>query len=106
MNCVSMNACPARLPDLLKRFDTITLKLWEKHGIHQAGFWTTVIGESSQTLDDFVKWELLAERGKKWAAFGADPDWLSARAKTEKKGRDRRQREELHPGANGVLGGK
>ena len=28
---------PGRLPDLLKRFDTITLKLWEKHGIRQAG---------------------------------------------------------------------
>ena len=36
---------PGRLPDLLKRFDTITLGLWEKHGIKQAGFWTTVIGE-------------------------------------------------------------
>ena len=23
---------PGRLPDLLKRFDTITLGLWEKHG--------------------------------------------------------------------------
>ena len=29
---------PGRLPDLLKRFDTITLKLWDKHGIRQAGF--------------------------------------------------------------------
>ncbi len=28
---------PGRLPNLLKRFDTITLKLWEKHGIRQAG---------------------------------------------------------------------
>ena len=45
---------PGRLPDLLKRFDTITLGLWEKHGIKQAGFWTTVIGESSQTLYYFV----------------------------------------------------
>jgi len=77
---------PGRLPDLLKRFDTITLKLWEKHGIRQAGFWTTVIGESSQTLYYFVTWESLAEREKKWAAFGADPAWLSARAKTEEKG--------------------
>ena len=25
---------PGRLPDLIKRFDTITLKLWEKHAIH------------------------------------------------------------------------
>jgi hypothetical protein len=24
---------PGRLPALLKRFETITLKLWEKHGI-------------------------------------------------------------------------
>src|SRR5271154_76900 len=41
---------PGKLPDLNKRFSTITLKLWEKHGIKQAGFWTTVIGESNQTL--------------------------------------------------------
>ena len=36
---------PGRLPNLLKRFDTITLKLWEKHGIKQAGFWTVLVGE-------------------------------------------------------------
>jgi hypothetical protein len=77
---------PGRLPDLLKRFDTITLKLWEKHGIQQAGFWTTVIGESNQTLYYFLKWDSLAERDKKWGAFGADPDWLSARAQTEANG--------------------
>ncbi len=77
---------PGRLPDLLKRFDTITLKLWEKHGIKQAGFWTTVIGESNQTLYYLLAWESLAEREQKWAAFGADADWLSARAKTEANG--------------------
>ena len=27
---------PGRLPALLKRFETVTLKLWEKHGIKQA----------------------------------------------------------------------
>ena len=36
---------PGRLPDLLKRFDTITLGIWKRHGIEQAGFWTTAIGE-------------------------------------------------------------
>jgi NIPSNAP len=77
---------PGRLPDLLKRFDTITLKLWEKHGIKQAGFWTTVIGESNQTLYYLVEWQSLAEREKKWNAFGADPDWLAARAQTEANG--------------------
>ncbi len=77
---------PGKLPDLLKRFDTITLKLWEKHGIKQAGFWTTLIGESNQRLTYMLAWESLAEREKKWNAFGADPEWLSARAQTEANG--------------------
>lgn len=77
---------PGRLPDLNKRFDTITLKLWEKHGIKQAGFWTTVIGESNQTLYYMLVWDSLADREKKWNAFGADPEWLSARAQTEANG--------------------
>ena len=77
---------PGKLPDLNKRFSTITLKIWERHGIRQAGFWTTVIGESSQTLYYMLAWESLAERETKWAAFGADPEWLTARAKTEEAG--------------------
>ena len=77
---------PGRLPDLLKRFDTITLKLWEKHGIRQAGFWTTLVGESNQDLTYLLQWESLAEREKKFGAFGADQDWLKARAETEKNG--------------------
>jgi hypothetical protein len=77
---------PGKLPDLLKRFDTITLKLWEKHGIKQAGFWTTLIGKSNQRLTYMLAWESLAEREKKWNAFGADPEWLSARAQTEANG--------------------
>ena len=77
---------PGRLPALLNRFATITLKIWEKHGIKQAGFWTTVIGESNQTLYYMLEWESLAERERKWNAFGADPEWLAARAQTEANG--------------------
>ena len=77
---------PGRLPALLNRFATITLKLWEKHGIKQAGFFTTVVGESNQDLTYFVAWESLADREKKWAAFQADPEWIAKRAETEKDG--------------------
>jgi NIPSNAP len=77
---------PGRLSALLKRFDTITLKLFEKHGIKQAGFFTTLIGESNQELTYFLSWDSLAEREKKWTAFQADPEWISARAKTEEDG--------------------
>lgn len=77
---------PGRLPALLKRFDTITLKLWEKHGVRQAGFWTVAVGESNQDLYYMLQWESLAEREAKWDAFAADPEWLEKRAETEKDG--------------------
>ena len=77
---------PGRLPALLKRFETATLKIWEKHGIRQAGFFTTLIGESNQELTYFLAWESLAEREKKWTAFQSDPDWIDARAKSEADG--------------------
>jgi hypothetical protein len=80
------HAVPGRLPDLLKRFDAITLKIWQRHGIEQAGFWTTLVGDSNQALTYFLKWESLADREKKWNAFQADPEWHSARAKTEENG--------------------
>ena len=73
---------PGRLPNLLKRFETITLKLWEKHGIKQAGFWTVLVGDSNQALYYLVEWESMADREKKWNAFQSDPNWISARAET------------------------
>ena len=77
---------PGKLPALLSRFENHTLKIWEKHGIKQAGFFTTLVGESNQELTYFLAWDSLAEREKKWAAFMADPAWIEARAKTEADG--------------------
>ncbi len=77
---------PGRLPDLLKRFDTITLKLWQRHGVEQAGFWTVAIGSSNQDLYYMLKWRSLEERERKFGAFLADPEWMSARAESEKAG--------------------
>ena len=77
---------PGRLPALLKRFETITLKIWEKHGIRQAGFFTTLVGQSNHELTYMLAWESLAEREKKWTAFMTDPEWIAARAKTEEDG--------------------
>jgi hypothetical protein len=77
---------PGRLPTLLKRFDTVTLKLWEKHGIRQAGFFTTLIGESNQELTYMLAWDSLADRDKKWSVFQSDPDWIAARAQSEADG--------------------
>jgi NIPSNAP len=77
---------PGRLPALLKRFDTITLDMWKKRGIRQAGFWTVLVGESNQDLYYMLAWDSMAEREQKFGAFMADPEWHAKRAETEKDG--------------------
>ena len=79
-------ALPGRMPALLKRFQNDTLRIWEKHGIRQAGFWTTLGGGSNNDLTYLVAWESLAEREKNWTAFMNDPEWVAARAKSEADG--------------------
>jgi hypothetical protein len=78
------HAVPGRLPALISRFQNSTLPIWQKHGIRQAGFWTTLIGESNEQLTYLLAWENLAEREMRWAAFLADPAWHAIVAETEK----------------------
>ncbi len=80
------HAMPGRLPNIVKRFETVTLPIWERFGIRQAGFWTTLVGASNHTLTYMLAWESLAERETKWTAFQADPEWIEKRAITEKDG--------------------
>ena len=77
---------PGRLGALISRFQNRTLRIWEKHGIRQAGFWTTLVGESCQQLTYMLEWESLADRETRWAAFLADPEWITTVAETEKDG--------------------
>jgi hypothetical protein len=77
---------PGRLPAIIKRFGTVTCRLFEKHGIKQVGFWTVAIGESSNDLVYMLQWESLADRDKRFAAFASDPEWIDARAKSEADG--------------------
>ena len=77
---------PGRQPALLSRFENETLRIWEKHGIRQAGFWTTLIGKSSEEITYMLAWDSMAEREKRWSAFLADPEWVAVVARTEKDG--------------------
>ena len=65
---------PGRQPALLSRFENETLRIWEKHGIRQAGFWTTLIGKSSQEITYMLAWDSMAEREKRWGAFSPIPN--------------------------------
>ena len=55
------HAMPGRMPDLLRRFETITLPLWERHAIRQAGFWTAIVGGSNHDLIYLLAWKSMAE---------------------------------------------
>ena len=78
---------PGRLPDLLNRFQKHTLRIWDKHGIRQAGFWTVLVGDGgNQDLHYLLAWESLAEREAKWNKFMSDPEWLAKRAESERDG--------------------
>ncbi len=80
------HAAPGKLPALLNRFETVTLKIWERFGIRQAGFWTVYLGDNNHDLYYLLEWESLAERQEKWDQFQKDPEWLEKRAITEADG--------------------
>jgi hypothetical protein len=75
-----------QMPKLLARFRDDTIPMWKKHGIHPIGFWTTLIGNSSNALTYMLQWESLADRELKWTAFQNDPTWHQVRDASERDG--------------------
>ena len=77
------HCAPTRLPALLDRFTRISLGFFDRYGIRQIGFWTTLVGPDNHALIYMLQWDSLAERERKWNAFQADPDWIAQRNATE-----------------------
>ena len=68
-------AVPGQIAKLQARFRDHLPPIWEKHGIHAIGFWTTLVGESSNQLTYILQWDSLADLETKWTAFLNDPAW-------------------------------
>jgi hypothetical protein len=79
-------AMPGRLAALIARFQNHTLRIWEKHGIRQVGFWTTLVGDSQQRLTYMLAWDSMDDREKRWNAFLADSEWSSVVSQSERDG--------------------
>jgi hypothetical protein len=77
------HCAPGRIGALNERFTNTTLSFFEKYGIEQVGFWTTLVGDSNQKLTYILRWADMAERERKWDAFSSDPEWIAARAASE-----------------------
>lgn len=76
---------PGRLEAIHRRFATTTNRLFEKHGIRVVGYWEDIAGTSNR-LTYLVAYDSLAHREQAWGAFGSDPEWLAAKAKSEEDG--------------------
>ena len=75
-----------QLPKLHKRFEDHTLRLFEKHGIKNVGYWTHVAGPSQNELVYLLAFPDLNARMTRFAAFQADPEWIKAKTDSEKDG--------------------
>jgi hypothetical protein len=68
-------------PDLIKRFQDHTLKLFKKNGMENVAYFLPV-DESNQTLIYFLAYPDKAARDKSWEKFMNDPDWKDAYQKS------------------------
>jgi hypothetical protein len=81
------HCAPGRLDALHARFRDCTCKLFQKHGIELVGFWTPTDGEEAKaTLYYIVAFPSVEAQKKAWQEFKADPDWIKAKAESEKDG--------------------
>ncbi len=79
---------PGKLDALHARFRDHTVKLFEKHGMANVGYWTPLDEPRSKNTLIYVLAHDSRESAKaSFAAFGKDPEWQKARAESEADGK-------------------
>ena len=79
-------ALPGKLPEIHARFRNHTVKLFEKHGFQNIGYWTAHVGDYSDRLIYIVAFENVEARERAWAGFRSDPEWHRVVAESEANG--------------------
>jgi hypothetical protein len=80
---------PGKLDDLNKRFRDHTNRIFKKHGMEIVGFWTPQDEKDGKEgkLVYLLAFPSREAANKSWDAFRSDPEWLKARAESEKDGK-------------------
>ena len=79
---------PGRLDALHKRFREHTMKMFEKHGMSNVGYWVPQDSPAHETTLVYVISHASREAAKaNWAAFSADPEWQKISADSQKDGK-------------------
>ena len=80
------HAAPGKLDDLNARFRDHTVRLFEKYGMENVGYWTPI--DNTNNLLIYVLGHASRDAAKKsFAAFGQDPEWKTAQKASEANGR-------------------
>jgi hypothetical protein len=73
-------AAPGKFAALQSRFRDHTLRIFEKHGMQNIGYWIPAGAPNSENTIVYILAHKDREAAKKsWAAFGADPEWQKVR---------------------------
>ncbi len=77
-----------KLPALQARFRNHTVKLFEKHGMANIGYWVPADDPNSNNTLVYILSHKDREAAKQsWAAFRDDSDWKKVREESEKDGK-------------------
>ena len=76
-----------RLDDLVARFRDDTMRIFEKHGMHNVGYFVpTDAPASGNTLVYILAHDSRDAATKSWEAFRADPEWKAVTERTQANG--------------------
>jgi hypothetical protein len=76
-----------RLNDLLARFRNDTMRIFERHGMENVGYWVPADAPASaNTLIYILAHDSRDAATKSWTAFREDPEWLAVRDRTQANG--------------------
>jgi hypothetical protein len=80
-------AAPGKLEELHARFRAHTMRIFERHGMTNIGYWTPKDAPlAANTIIYVLSHESRDAAKKSWAAFGADPEWQRVKAASEAQG--------------------
>ncbi|MDO8678255.1 MAG: NIPSNAP family protein [Acidobacteriota bacterium] len=77
-----------KLPDLNARFRNHTMRIFQKHGMSNVGYWVPQDAPAKDNTLIYIISHASREAAKKsWADFGADPEWKKVSAESQVNGR-------------------
>jgi hypothetical protein len=77
-----------KLPELQARFRNHTMRIFERHGMKNVGYWVPQDAPAKDnTLIYIISHDSREAAKKSWAAFGADPEWQKVAKESQVNGK-------------------